>query len=93
MVLLKVRTCILIRGVGLDGGVGTGIKNAAQHLRINGILRHRPDRNIEITAEEDRIVLEKFIEGLKYGTGASKITKIEVTWEEATGEFIGFTER
>ena len=89
----KVRAHSFVKGTMGDGGFSEVVKSAAVHLGINGQMKHLPDRRIEILAEGEKPILEKFLEELRYGTMAAQITDIQTTWEAATGEFSGFLVR
>jgi acylphosphatase len=60
---------------------------------VTGVLKHLPDRNIEIIAEGEKIILEKFLNELRYGEGASRIREIKTTYSDATGGYRGFLVR
>lgn len=90
---LEVRLRIVVMGTRLDGGFSKSVQDAAVHIRINGVLKHRPDRNVEIIAEGEKIILEKFLTEIRYGESAPRITNVQTTYEEATGEFHGFLVR
>jgi len=89
----KVRIRSFIKGMMRDGGFTEAVKQAAVHLGINGIMKHLPDRRVEIIAEGEKHTLEEFLEEIRYGEVAAQITDIQTAWEEATGEFSGFLVR
>jgi len=89
----KVRIHSFIRGTIRNGGFTEVVKRSATHLGINGQIKHLPDRRVELFAEGEKPILEKFLEELRYGEVAAQITDIQTTWEEATGEFSGFLVR
>lgn len=82
-----------IKGTIRDGGFSEAVQRVAQHMGINGRMKHLPDRRIEIIAEGEKHILEQFLEEIRYGEVAAQITDIQTTWEEATGEFSGFLVR
>lgn len=82
-----------IKGFIRDGGFSEAVQRVAQHMGINGRMKHLPDRRIEIIAEGEKHILEQFLEEIRYGEVAAQITDIQTTWEEATGEFSGFLVR
>ena len=89
----KVRAHSFVKGTMRDGGFSEVVKRTAVHLGINGQMKHLPDRSVEILAEGEKPILEKFLEELRYGEVAAQITDIQTTWEEATEEFSGFLVR
>lgn len=82
-----------IKGTIRDGGFSEAVQRVAQHLGIDGKMKHLPDRRVEIIAEGEKHILEQFLEEIRYGEVAAQITDIQTTWEEATGEFSGFLVR
>ncbi len=89
----KVRIHCFVKGMVQDGSFSQAVQHAAVHLGVNGIIKHLPDRRMEIIAEGEKHILEEFLEELRYGEIASHITDIQTTWEEATKEFIGLLVR
>ena len=89
----KVRIHSFIKGTIRNGGFSEAVQKVAQHMAINGKMKHLPDRRVELIAEGEKPILEKFLEEIRYGEVAALITDIQTTWEEATGEFSGFLVR
>lgn len=65
-------------------------RDYARHLNLNGWVRNCPDGSVEIIAEGERMQLERLIAWCHKGPPAAVVTRIEVEWQEATGEFVGF---
>ena len=86
----KVRIHSFIIGIVRDEGFSDTVKRVAQHLGINGQVKHLPDRRIEIIAEGEKHILEQFLEEIRYGEMTVQIKDIQTTWKEATGGFSGF---
>ena len=89
----KVRMHSFIKGTIRDGGFSEAVQRVAQHMGINGRMKHLPDRRVEVIAEGEKHILEQFLEEIRYGDVAAQITDIQTTWEEATGELSGFLVR
>lgn len=62
----------------------------AQSLGLAGWVRNRWDDTVEVTAEGDRQSLEKLVEKLHRGPRSAFVSKVEVDWETAKGEFKQF---
>lgn len=65
----------------------------AQHaasLGIQGWVRNRIDGTVETVAEGTRTQLERFLAYLHEGPRSASVTDVEVTWEDAQGEFDRF---
>lgn len=65
----------------------------AVELGITGWVRNSEDGSVEVTAEGEKNILEKLISWCQVGPPAGKVTKVEVVWEKATGEFKSFSIR
>lgn len=62
----------------------------ARELNLSGWVRNNPDGTISMVAEgEDRDLL-RFIEWCKYGPDSAEVEKVDVRWNEHTGEFKDF---
>ena len=62
----------------------------ARRLGITGWVRNLPDGRVEVTAEGDKSKLDELIEYCHSGPPGARVRRVEVEWEEYTGEFRGF---
>jgi acylphosphatase len=60
---------------------------------LTGWVRNLPDDRVEAVFEGDRDKIEKLIQFCKRGPPGARVTKVEVTWEDYTGQFKSFTVR
>jgi acylphosphatase len=83
---------VQIRVFGDVHGVGFrySLVEKAQELGLVGWTRNASDGSVEIVAEGAKEMLEKLISWTKEGPTFAKVSKIDVTWNAATGEFSGF---
>lgn len=65
----------------------------AQRLGLTGWVRNTRDGRVETVAEGERERLERFVEFLHRGPRAARVTDVQVTWEEPSGEFREFEVR
>ncbi len=65
----------------------------AESLGLTGWVRNCPDGSVELVAEGDRAQLEQLIQWCRRGPSFSEVDRVEESWEEAKGEFPGFTIR
>ena len=71
---------------------------AAHELERRPVVRHAPDglvRNrregtVEVVAEGERAKVEELIGWCRGGPPHARVTGVDVSWEEPTGEFEGF---
>lgn len=78
-----------VQGVGFRYFV---IETAAR-LEISGWVRNRFDGTVEVLAEGRRPQLENLVQQLQRGPRPSNVTKVDLSWEDAAGEFTGFHSR
>jgi acylphosphatase len=57
---------------------------------LKGWVRNRRDGGVEVCAEGDRPKLEDYLAWLRRGPMLARVERVDVTWEEATGEFEDF---
>lgn len=62
----------------------------AGELGLTGWVRNASDGEVEIMAEGEQKQLEKLIDWCYNGVRFAKVEKVEVKWEEGTGEFQDF---
>jgi len=62
----------------------------AEALGLKGWVRNLPDRRVEAVFEGDRDLIEKAIIKCKQGPPASRVTDIDVTWEDRLEGFKEF---
>jgi len=62
----------------------------AEALGLKGWVRNLPDRRVEAVFEGDRDLIEKAILKCKHGPPASRVTDIDVTWEDRLEGFKEF---
>jgi acylphosphatase len=75
-----------VQGVGfrafvVDTGVNIGVK---------GWARNRWDGTVEVVAEGDRQQLEKLLAALHSGPRMANVSRVDVDWQPASGEFSSF---
>lgn len=73
---------------------GVNFRAYAQHkarlLGLTGWVRNLPDGTVEAVAEGAEAALTDFTDLLRIGPPASRVTDLEISWGEATGEFSDF---
>lgn len=58
---------------------------------IHGTVRNLPDgRSVEVFAEGPRRALDSLLSELRVGPPHALVREVEVSWHEATGEYVGF---
>ncbi|HID27085.1 MAG TPA: acylphosphatase [Methanosarcinales archaeon] len=65
-------------------------RKTAIQLGICGWVRNLRDGRVEVLAEGEKEVLEKFIKKLQIGPEYSKVDDLDITWEDYLGVFKQF---
>ena len=65
-------------------------RKIAGSLGLKGYAKNMPDDSVEIVAEGPEDKLKELIEYCKKGPEMADVSKIDVIFEEANGEFNGF---
>ena len=60
---------------------------------LTGWVRNLPDDRVEAVFEGEKENVEKLIEFCRRGPLGARVTKVDVTWEDYTGQFRSFTIR
>jgi len=65
-------------------------QNKAKHLAINGTVQNLPDGRVEIFAEAEHVMVDKFIKWCGKGPVTARVDTIEVTELEPEFNFTSF---
>lgn len=88
--LTAVRAHLIITGVVQGVYYRVTAREKARTLDITGWVKNRPDRAVEAVAEGNMENVVKFIDWCRQGPPASKVSHVEVTWEDFRAEFKAF---
>ncbi len=75
-----------VQGVGFRYRVAEQVRD----LNLTGWVRNAPGGTVEILAESEEKNLKKLIDYCQEGPKFAKVDRVEVKWEEATGEYNDF---
>jgi acylphosphatase len=65
-------------------------ENEARRRGVTGWVRNCPNGSVELVAEGPKAKLEEFIAWCHRGPAHAEVERIEVDWENSTGEFTNF---
>jgi acylphosphatase len=65
----------------------------AEDLGITGWVRNCWDGSVEVVAEGERAILDRFVAALFLGPSSANVTRITPEWLPASGEFFRFSAR
>ena len=68
-------------------------RKKAQELGLKGYVKNLPDETVEIVAEGDENKLKELVDFCKNHPGASKVSDVKVSYEDAKNEFEDFEVR
>jgi acylphosphatase len=63
---------------------------AAERRGVRGWVRNRPEGTVEAVFEGEREHVEAVLNWCRQGPPMSAVSKVDVHWEDYTGEFNGF---
>lgn len=69
------------------------MRDAAQELGLTGWVRNLADGRVEAVFEGTRDAVEEVIEKCRQGPLSAAVEHVDIIWEKATGEFVGFEVR
>ncbi len=65
-------------------------RQQAQSLGLTGWVKNTPNGQVEAVFEGPKEKVGKMVKKCQQGPTAAKVEKVEVKWEETTGEFVSF---
>ena len=90
---MKVRAHILISGRVQGVLFRSETQDEAHRQGVTGWVRNLPDERVEAVFEGEKVMVDRLIEFCRRGPPGAKVTRVEVTWSDYTGEFKGFSIR
>ena len=83
---------VYIKVTGRVQGVGFRyfVREKALAYHLNGWVRNRPDKRVEIEVQGNSDTIDVFIDFLKLGNGYSQVDKIDLTEIKSTQKFESF---
>lgn len=68
-------------------------RREAQRRQLTGWVRNEPDGTVRVVAEGEDEALQSFEQFLHEGSPSARVSRVESTWQDSTGEFRGFRVR
>jgi acylphosphatase len=87
---MKVRAHVLVSGRVQGVFFRVETRYEAMKRNVAGWVRNTSGGRVEAIFEGEREDVEKLIEFCKRGPSGARVTKVDVQWEEYTGEFKDF---
>lgn len=89
----KARLRAIVKGIVQGVNFRYYAQRRADELGVTGWARNLRDGSVEAVAEGPRPALDALAEFLRVGPPAARVTDVELTWSDATGEFTRFDVR
>jgi len=65
-------------------------QDEAIRQNVAGWVRNLPDGRVEAVFEGEKESVDRLIEFCRRGPPGARVTRVDVSWEDCTGEFKGF---
>ena len=89
--LLKVRVHVYVSGRVQGVFFRSETQDEALRHGLTGWVRNLPDGRVEAVFEGEKENVEKLVEFCRRGPPGARVAKVDVTWEDYTGQFKSFT--
>jgi len=90
---LKTRAHVIISGRVQGVFFRSETQDEAVRQNVTGWVRNLPDGRVEAVFEGEKDRVETLIEFCRRGPSGARVTRVEVKWENYTGEFKSFSVR
>ncbi len=87
---MNVRAHIIVSGRVQGVYFRGGTRREAMKYGVTGWVRNLPDGRVEAVFEGDKDMVDNAVEFVKIGPSHSKVTNIELNWQEYIGDFKDF---
>ena len=87
---MKARAHVFVSGRVQGVFFRSETKHNADHHDVKGWVRNLPDDRVEALFEGEKEAVEALIEFCKHGPYGARVTNVDLTWENYTGEFYRF---
>ncbi|UCH23766.1 MAG: acylphosphatase [Deltaproteobacteria bacterium] len=65
-------------------------QRAAERYGVSGWVRNKRDGTVEAVFEGDQTRVDSILKWCQQGSPAAAVERVDLTWEEHTGEYPGF---
>lgn len=79
----------MVQGVGFRWHT----RQVARRLNLQGYVRNRRDRTVEVVAEGPERTLREFLAYLEAGPSSAVVERVDAKWHSSSGAFHGFEVR
>jgi len=87
---LKVRAHVVVSGRVQGVFFRSETQDEAHRQNVTGWVRNLPDGRVEAVLEGEKDRVDSLIEFCRRGPPGARVTRLEVVWQDYTGEFLDF---
>ena len=87
---MNVRTHVFVSGRVQGVFFRSETKRKADAHGVKGWVSNLPDFRVEAVFEGEEEAVKALVEFCKRGPSGGMVTNVDLTWEDFTGEFVGF---
>lgn len=87
---MKARAHVIVNGRVQGVFFRSETQDEANRRNVSGWVRNLPDGRVEAVFEGEKEEVERLIEFCRRGPPGARVSKVDVKWENCTGEFRGF---
>lgn len=87
---MKARAHVFLSGRVQGVFFRSATKHNADRNDVKGWVRNLQDGRVEAVFEGEKGSVQKLVEFCKHGPSGARVTNIDLTWEDYTGEFDRF---
>ncbi|MCL6584894.1 MAG: acylphosphatase [bacterium] len=88
---MKVRAHLFISGIVQGVFFRYATKTEATRLGVVGWVKNLSDGRVEVVAEGEKVDVERLVAWCHRGPVGARVTKVEVQWENYSGEYSSFS--
>lgn len=84
---------IIVQGVVQGVGFRWFVEKEAKKLGLKGFVRNLYNGNVEVKVEGEQAIIQELIKTLKIGNSYSRVTGVNVDWQEFENKYSAFSIR
>jgi acylphosphatase len=86
----RARVHLLIEGYVQGVFFRASTQDVAERLGLTGWVRNLPDGSVEVVFEGPKDMLKEAVQWCRKGPPGARVTRVDESWQEYTGEFKRF---
>ncbi len=87
---MKAGAHIIVKGLVQGVGFRWFVEREAKLLGLKGYVKNLFNGNVEVEVEGEKVIIEELIKQLRVGNRSSRVTDVQVDWQENEDKYNGF---